>query len=1069
MNEKLIAMKVDYKLILRVLLVLMSFWLLSGIIPINAQAQKGSTITGVVVDEENNPIIGGTIKVKDAVEGTITDLDGQFSLNVSVGTTLVISYIGFETQEVVAETNMRVVLKNDNKVLDELVVVGYGVQKKKLVTGATVQVKGDDIAKLNTTNVLGALQGQAPGVSITQVSGALGAEPKVIIRGIGTNGTVSPLYIIDGVAGGDLSTISPSDIESIDVLKDAASAAIYGARGANGVILVKTKQGQKGNFTTTYDGYYGVQNLYKIPTILNARQYMAMQDEAAVMDGKDPYDWSKFIPAEDLTSIQNGTWQGTNWLKEVLNKDASVQSHSINFSGGSDRSTFSMGLSYLRQEATIGVPDAAPVMSRYNFRVNSDHVMIKNGNLDILKIGETLNYRFQELQGNVPTDDIYWNIVRDGIKTSPLMHAYNSKGDYYTYPDRKADEYSWDISGGGDRNPIAYMDYAANQNKTKSHFLNSSIYLDLQPIANLHIKTQFGFRMGYSSYRAYTPAYGQLTETLIQNEDRVTQSMSNFYRWTWDNTATYLFNVNDDHQFSALLGQSMEKWGMGESLSGSSLGSSFYDFKHAYLSNVSSLSGVQTLSGSPSSPGSIASFFGRINYDYKEKYMATVLMRADGSSTFARGHRWGYFPSASAGWVITNEDFMQDVIPALDFLKFRVSYGENGNCQVSTFQYMSPIAMNNTYGGYPFGNSMGDAASGAYPYRLVNKNIKWETQSQLDLGADMWFLKNRLGVELDWYTRTTRDWLVAPPVLGSLGSDPAVINGGDVNNKGFEVALRWNDNINHDFYYGVNLNMSYNKNKVTKIANDEGVLSGPTNVLWWGSESFFRAQVGQAFGAFYGYKTAGVFQNQAQIDNYDGPLLLGKNTQPGDVIWVDTDKNGVLDAEDRTIIGNPHPDFTMGFNINAEWRGIDLSVNTYGAFGQQIMKCYRDFVASPLNNYTADILERWHGEGTSNKLPRLSSSTHTNWSRISDIYIEDADYFKIKNITIGYDFKRLFPRVPLKKLRVYVAANNLYTFTGYSGMDPEIAYGSGTSWASGIDLGNYPSSRTFMVGANIQF
>lgn len=1030
--------------------------------------QSTITVKGVILDEGGIPVIGASVLEKDTQNGAISDLDGKFTITTSPDAFLVISYLGYKTQTVQAKPELQIILQEDLQTLDEVVVIGYGVQKKKLVTGATVQVKGDDVAKHNSSSIMGSLQTQAPGVNITQMSGFIGAEPKVNIRGIGTNGASSPLYIIDGVAGGDISTISPNDIESIDVLKDAASAAIYGARAANGVILVTTKKGKSGQFRVSYDGYYGVQNLYKIPTILNAEQYMAMQDEAAVMDGKDPYVWGDFIPSLDLAAINNGTWKGTNWLKEVLNEDAVTQSHSVNFSGGTDRSVFSMGLTYLNQEATIGVPGDAPVMDRFNFRMNSDHVIIKKNDFDLLKVGESINYRFQELEGNVPRDDIYWNIVRDAIKTSPLMHAYNSAGDYYTYADRKLDGYSWDISGGGDRNPIAYMDYAANRNKTRSHFLNSSLYLDLQPIKNLHIKSQFGFRVGFSSYRAYVPAYGQLTETLTQYEDRVSQSMSNFHRWTWDNTVSYAFNLNEEHDFSVLLGQSAEKWGMGESLAGSNLGSSFYDFEHAYLSNVNSLAKVQSLTGAPQTPGSMASFFGRINYDYREKYMATLIMRADGSSTFARGNRWGYFPSVSAGWVITNEDFMEGVSSNIDFLKLRGSYGQNGNSQVSGFQYMAPINMNNNYGGYPFGGSMGDASIGAYPYRLTNRDLKWETQTQLDVGVDMLFLRSRLGVELDWYTRTTKDWLVAPPILGSLGADAAYINGGDVKNKGFEVAVRWNDTVK-DWTYGVSVNMSNNKNEVLKIANEEGVINGARNVLWWGAEPFYRAQVGEAFGAFYGYKADGIFQNQEQINNYKGPLLLGKDTRPGDVIWVDTDGNGELDANDRTIIGNPHPDITLGVNFNVEWKGIDLSMNLYGAFGHQILKNYRDYSIAPYNNFTSDVYERWHGENTSNKMPRLSSSSHTNWSRISSIYIEDADFLKIKNLTIGYDLKQAFKKLPLQRLRLYVTGQNLFTFTGYSGMDPEIGYGAGDSWASGIDLGNYPSSRIYMIGANIQF
>lgn len=574
--------------------------------------------------------------------------------------------------------------------------------------------------------------------------------------------------------------------------------------------------------------------------------------------------------------------------------------------------------------------------------------------------------------------------------------------------------------------------------------------------------------MGASSYRSYLPRFDYLSASLNNVEDKVTQSMSMYNRWSWDNTANYIFNI-DKHNIDVLVGQSMEKWGMGEEMNGSAIGSNFYDFQHAYLSNVPlTANSVQSLTGKPNEEGSIASFFGRVNYNYQEKYMASIIMRADGSSTFARGHRWGYFPSVSAGWVISNESFMSGV-KWLDFLKLRASWGQNGNCNVSTFQYLSLITSNNGYGGYTFGDSMDFISTGSYAYRLTNPDLTWETQEQLNFGIDARFLNNRLSFEFDWYNKNTRDWLVTAPVLSSFGANAVSVNGGNVKNTGIEVGLHWNDNIGKDFQYGANLTLAHNKNEVTKIANKDGIIHGSSSVLWEGAEECFRAEVGKPIGYFYGYKSNGIFQNQEQIDNYKGPKLNGDKTQPGDVIWADTDNNGTLDANDRTMIGNPNPDLTMGLSLNASWKAIDFSITTYGAFGQQILKCYRDFSSSPLNNYTAEVFQRWHGEGTSNKFPRLSSASSSNWNRISDIYIEDGDYLKIKNITVGFDFKKAFKKMPVQQLRLYLTAQNLFTFTGYSGMDPEIGYGGDYGWASGIDLGYYPSARTYMIGLNVKF
>lgn len=1029
--------------------------------------QEPLASNGTVVASNGEPIIGASVVEEGTINGTITNIDGNFNLKVNPQATLVISFIGYHTKKIAASKDLHITLEEDNKLLDEVVVIGYGVQKKKLTTGATVQVKGDDIQKLNTTSVVEAMQSQSAGVNIVQKGGGLDSGHKVYIRGIGTNGDSSPLYVIDGVAGMDISSLSPNDIESIDVLKDAASSAIYGARASNGVILVTTKRGKQGRAEVHYNGYFGIQNLYKIPTLLTAQEYMAIQDEMLVMDGSAPNNWAQWLPEHDLKAINDGTWTGTNWLKEILNKDAPIQSHSLSFSGGSERSVFSMGFTYLTQEATLGVPGAMPNMDRYNIRVNSDHVLFKNGDMDVFKVGETMVARYQETNGNIPNDDIYWNAVRNMVVMSPLMHAYNSDGDYYLHEDAKADGYKWNTSSGAHRNPIALMDYNMNQNKSKSYSFRSSFYAELQPIKDLRIKTQFGYNFAGSSYRSYIPRFQALSATIVGDQDKVTQSLALGHRWTVDNTITYSFNIGD-HNFNAVLGQSAEKWGIGESMSGTNSNSQFYDFDHAYLSNVKKQETITALTGSPNTPGSMASFFGRVLYNFQEKYMASAIIRADGSSNFAPGHRWGYFPSFSAGWLITNEKFIPESMSWLSFAKLRASWGQNGNSRVSSYQYLSPITSNNNYGGYPFGNSMGDASIGSYGYRLTNPDLSWETQQQLNIGLDLRFLKNRLGVELDWYDRLTKDWLVKPPILGSLGADAVVINAGDVQNTGFEVGLSWNDNVN-DFDYGTKISFAYNKNEVKKIGTENGVIQGYEHVLWWESGPIYLAEVGFPFGYFYGYKSDGVFQNQKQIDEYEGALLLGKNAQPGDMIWRDVNGDGVIDANDRTMIGNPHPDFTLGMSFTFGWKGFDLGITTYGAFGHQIFKCYRDYNTSPYNNFTTDIFERWHGEGTSNKFPRLSMN-HSNLTMISDLYIEDADYLKIKNITLGYNFKKLYKSMPLQQLRLFVTAQNLYTFTKYSGMDPEIGYSPSTdSWASGIDLGFYPSARTFMFGVDIKF
>jgi len=1036
-----------------------------------AATAQNIQVTGRVTDKTGEGLPGVYVLVEGSRIGTSTSLDGSFVVTAPANGSLVFSLLGMETQTVGinGRSVINVQMIETSLTLDELVVVGYGVQKKKLVTGATVQVKGEEIARRNTPNILGALQSQAPGVNITQVSGFIGDGYKVNIRGIGTTGTSTPLYVVDGMVGGSMDGLAPSDIESIDVLKDAATAAIYGSRAANGVILVKTKSGKAGRHEVTYDGYYGFQNLYKIPTILNAQEFIAIQNEGRTMDGLDTYNWDNLIPAGDLARIRNGSWKGTNWLKEILNKNAPVQSHSIGINSGTDRSASSLGFTFLQQKASMGVPSAIPNLSRFNARINTESVIYKKGDLNVLTIGETLNYRFNQSKGQVARDDIYWNAIHNSLIMSPLMRPYNADGTYYMYADQVADGYNWDTANSSNKNPIAYMDYMMNQNIYKTHYLQSSAYAVLKPLQNLTFRSQFGYRMSASSSRSYIPEYGRLTATLQQALDQVTQSMSASNYWTWENTANYILNVGQ-HSFDILLGQGMTHQVLSESMSGTKQNSIFYDLNHAYLSNIPGVSTVTSLTGSPELASGSLSVFGRINYNYKETYLASFILRADGSSNFAPGHRWGYFPSVSAGWVISNEGFWSGRT-GIDFLKLRASYGSNGNDRVSSFQYIGLITSNNGYGGYAFGNSMGDAATGAYASRGVNPDLKWETQTMVNVGLDAFLLNNRLKVEMDWYNRITKDWLVSPPQPADFGVSPAAVNGGDIKNTGYEIVLGWNERINKDFYFDANISVSHNQNKVLKLANAEGIIHGPASVLWEGAEECFRVEVGKPVGYFYGYKSEGIFQNQQQIDNYKGAKLLGSNTKPGDVIWKDVDGNGVINADDRTQIGNPHPKFAMGFSFNMVYKGFELNLNTYGAFGHQILKCYRDFTASPQSNHTTDIFQRWHGEGTSDKFPRLSSSVSSNWNRISDIYVENGDFLKLKNLSLGYDFKNLLKEVPFGQLKVYVSAQNLFTITGYSGMDPEIGYGAGSdyTYAQGIDLGFYPGARTYMIGASIKF
>ena len=1052
----------------KILFLMMILCLMGGL---NSFAQN-MIVKGTVTDASNGvPVPFATVVVDGTSVWATTQNDGTYELESPVNGTITVSILGYAEAKVNVEGRsvVNIQLAPEFDALSESVVIGYGVQQKRLVTGSTVQVKGDDLAKLSTTSALGALQSQSPGVQITQNSGQPGQGFKVNIRGIGTIGDSAPLYVIDGVAGGDINALNPSDIESIDVLKDAASAAIYGARAANGVVLVTTRQGKDGRSIVTYDGYVGSQYIANMPDILNAQQYMEIQDLARTNEGAAAYEWEKLLPADLYKKIKSGEWKGTNWVKEMYNKGALTQNHAVNVAGGTADNKYSMGFSYTGQDGILGYNKIEPMnaeFKRYTFRINSDNVVIKRRGLDILRVGETLNYSYSTNNG-IAEGDIYWNSLHNAIVANPLLpvYAYDDKGNitgFYDNAARTADGWTFDTAA---KNPIG-MDYftSRGRNASKSYSLQASVYAELQPIKNLRFKSQFGYRMSGSTYRSYTMVY-DLDSKNFENMDEVSQSMSLGHRLTWENTASYHFDIKEDHVFDVVVGQSIEKWGMGEEVEGGGFNSIFLnDFDRAYLSNTkpTALNQIE-VGGEPWGAGALASFFGRVNYSLKDTYLFSATLRADGSSNFARGNRWGVFPSVSAGWILTNEQFMQDASAWLDFLKVRASWGQNGNASISNFQYLTGIELDSD-ASYYFANK-GVASTGAVPGTLANPNVSWETSEQTNIGVDARFFNSALGLTVDGYIKNTKDWLVRAPIAGVYGFGAPYVNGGDVRNSGIEIAIDYGK-YTGEFNYGIKLNGSFNKNKVTRIANAEGIIHGEDDVLSQGTGEMYRVQVGYPIGYFFGYKTAGIFQNQAQVDavkaKYEG-------AKPGDVIFVDVSGDGEITDADRTMIGNPHPDFTAGLNIWLSYKGFDFSLTGYGAFGQQIAKSYRSFFDSPRENYTRDFLNCWTGEGTSNRYPALDLCNTPNWSNISDIYIEDGSYFKISNVTVGYDFSRLFKKSFLSKARLYFTAQNLLTITGYSGMDPEIGYGFDEDWVSGIDLGYYPSARTFLVGVNISF
>ena len=1055
------------KKLLRVTSILLMLSTLWGGLAAFAQTQA---IFGKVVDADGQPVIGAGVVVSGTTNGATTDLDGNFSLRVAPGTTLEISCIGYVTRRVAAADNMTVILQDDSEMLEETVVVGYGVQRKKLVTGSTVSVSGDKLASTHAVDAFGALQSQAAGVNIVQNSGQPGESYKVTIRGMGTAGSNTPLYVIDGVPDGNIAALSPNDIESIDVLKDAASSAIYGARASNGVILVTTKKGSKsGKIQVSFDGYYGWQNPNTNGvTPLNAKQYMEINDLAYTIQGASTYDWAALIPKQ-YAQIMNGTWNGTNWLEETTVHNAPVSNASINIMGGSDISRFAIGVSNFSQTGTIGYP-ATPKYNRFTLRLNSDYSLIRKNNRDVLKFGENITFTNTFKKG-VQIGGIYDNSIRTLMAMSPLLPVRNEEGGWYEYKDIVADQ--WDFSAEL-ANPLAQLDYARNNRYNKGYRLQTNFFLEFVPIKGLTFRSSFGWQYSHSESRSYVPVYQLSTKTSNPNDD-VSQSQSYSIRWSWENTANWVKSFGD-HNLDVLLGQSIEKWGYGNSVSATNSNSVFPgSFEHAYISNANVVDPAFTsISGSPNSQGALSSFFGRINYNYKETYLLSAVLRADGSSNFARGHRWGIFPSVSAGWVVSNEPFMDFSKDWLSFFKLRASWGQNGNCNISAFQYLATISLGGNY----YFNDKSAPAIGAYPDILPNPDVKWETSEQLDFGFDARFFRSRLGISFDWYNKMTKDWLVQAPVLLSYGTNAPYVNGGDIRNRGYEILLSWNDSVNSDFSYGISATFSHNSNMVTRLANSEGILHGPENAIAQNTAELYRVQVGYPIGYFWGYQMDGIIQNEQQKQDYlnkyfggDAGKSLQKDAiQPGDVMFVDLNGDGTIDVNDKTMIGDPNPDYNVGLSINLQWKGLDFSLNGYGAFGQQVAKSYRQFSDHPDDNYTTDVYTKyWKGEGSTNHYPRFTHGKHVNMSELSRVWLEDADYFKISTISLGYDLKRVAKFLPVQKFRVYVTATNMFTFTGYSGMDPEVGFGNGASWASGIDNGYYPSSRSWQIGLNVIF
>lgn len=1005
-------------------------------------AQSQSSVSGIVTDASGEGIAGVAVIVKGTTTGTSTDMKGAYTIRASKSDVLVFSFLGYKTQEVAVHNRMEidVRLESDAQLVDEVVVVGYGVQKKSLVTGAISSVKG---SALETTGIMradDALAGKTAGVQVVSNSGQPGSDVQIYIRGIGTNGTATPIYIVDGMAVSGIEYLNPGDIESIEVLKDAAASAIYGARGGNGVVLITTRRSKDGQWSVNYDFSYGIQNIARKIDVLNAREYAIIQNEAAANSGATlPF------TDEQIASFR----QGTDWQEAILNRNAGVQRHNVRVSAGTARSSFNGSASYLNQDGILA--EGKSNFKRYTINLAAEHKLLRN---DALTVGENVVVSHVKKQ----------SVTQNSSTAGPLVGALNMDPLTPVYDPYQTDELygGFGVSKYVSQevvNPVARIYYS--NGRTLYTTMKGSVFAELKFLNDFRLRGSAGADITWTDGFGYSPMYKLNSTTGNTSANGASQSYDQNRRFSYEGYLTWGHVYDERHDVSAMIGASLLQRSS-LSLSASRNDLKIDDEDHAYISMATNSSA--SASGGPGNPSAIVSFFGRVNYAYDNRYMLTATVRRDGSSRFGPNNRFGTFPSVSVGWNVANESFLRDV-RWLDALKFRASWGQNGNENIGDFAYLATIS---TYGlGYSFGsqNANGSLAVGAAPVKVVNPDLKWETSEQTDIGLDV-RLFGCLGLTFDYYVKKTKDLLVTTPVPLMLGNSFPTANAGNVKNSGVEFAVdfqrqfgKWN--------IAVNGNISYNKNRVTYVGTDTGYVTGSTVQGITGAVT--RMEAGHAMSYFWGYKTLGIFQNQAEIDawvNSKG-VQIQPDARPGDFRYQDTDDNGTIDDNDRVDLGNPFPKVTFGLNVNVSAYGFDLGITSAGQAGNKIFSVLRrpDLTMS---NYGAWVLDRWHGEGTSNSIPRVAhNDTNLNWTRPSDFYLRDGDFWRIRNITLGYTVN-IPEKYYLRKVRVFASVDNAFTFTKYDGYDPEVGNG-GSILGSGIDRGVYPRPRTVSVGLNLTF
>jgi TonB-dependent starch-binding outer membrane protein SusC len=1012
---------------------------MAGVFAVQAQTV---TVSGTVVESETGmPVPGANVTVKGASQGAVTDFDGKFSVSgVQTEATLVVSYIGYQTVTVkgVSSSPMTITLVADASQLDEVVVVGYGSRSVKEVSGAVSVVSSATIEKLKPTRIEQAIQGQVAGVQVTSSSGAPGAGLDIRIRGISTNGDSSPLVLVDGNVISELSVINPSDIESISVLKDA-SAGIYGVRAANGVIIITTKSGSKvAPLKVQYDAYGGVQETTRSLPLLNATDYAALTNEAYVSNGAMAY-----------YSNVGSLGRGTDWQDAVFSQ-AFTSNQSIGLSGGSDNATYSGGLSAFTQDGIVGKDKSG--FQRYNARFNyTVDLRLPDGTPTNMTF--KMNMLYSKTNRKTLPEGGIGSVLFNAVNMAPTYTLRDGSGAF-----TRAENMPIEVI-----NPLWQID--ATQNKVVADRVSGVFGLNYKFWSDFSADVNYQWNYTEVRNRSFSGIqdFGVegVADKVFDTDIAAYYVEDSFYRdYTFDALLKYETTLNENHSIKAMVGTSVFKSTADQF---AFVGTDFAEgtnLENANLDNAGMVNNNFQTRSNRIFDTRLLSYFGRLDYNFKEKYLFTATVRRDGSTNFGPSNKFGYFSTFSGGWVLSDEDFFNNLVTA-DLFKLRGSYGVLGNDRIGAFRFTSLL---NGEGVYVFDNQL---QFGAAQGGIANPTLKWEQQISFNAGFDSKWFDNKLSLTVDYFKRRTEDLLLQVVTSGingpnAPGSGPPFANAGSVENKGLEVALGYNASLSDNFDFGLNVNFTTIDNVVTEVNNSLGYEQSGVGFGIGNLAGPSRMEVGMPIGYFYGFKTDGIFQNQAEVDSHPSQVQLGTVAAPGDLRFVDVNQDGVLDEDDRTYIGDPLPDFTIGLNVTLNYKKFDFQSFFFASVGNDMVRNYER--NTPLVNRTTYELDRWHGANTSNSVPRVTTAATSN-SVFSDYYVEDASFVRAQNMQLGYTFES--GTFGFQDLRIYGAVNNAFTLTKYRGYDPTVTNGS--PLASGFDFGFYPNPRTYLLGLNLTF